>query len=221
MGIPTFAWYTITWLGAYPPTKRQRDWYKEATDQIKARATIPFTIPVVIHMLERTDETILTIGSDLYISQAAMKSPDFAMLLADELYLYNSGESRIIEAMRRLAIGPLHMLARAIGQLAPGALMGGMHGDTVDRALPAIAMWIFSGALALAGGGIGLFIFSPLWAIHARGMYLKKDDYAAALGYKEELKSYIDRKVIIPIVYPIPFFLSPEPHTEERHGNLS
>src|SRR5689334_7129916 len=114
-------------------------------------------------------------------------------------------------------------MARSVRLIAPGNVIGGLVGATgaADSYLIAAASWIVSALLAFAGGGIGILILSPFYATHARDATYKADAYAASLGYCTELLAYLDMKGIVPIVMPIPYFMSPEPYTETRHDRLS
>src|SRR5262249_27315184 len=108
------------------------------------------------------------------------------------------------------------------GQYAPGNLIAALAGGSrADAYAASLIIWIFSGILSFAGGGWGLFLMSPFWALHARDATYKADEYGANLGYKQDIMDYLDKQGMVPIVMPTPYFMSPEPFTELRHDKLS
>jgi hypothetical protein len=223
LGWPSSLWITRISLNAYKPSERQREWYDQACNHIKARAVVPFTFPVNVYMLERTDNTIFTIANTMFISQALRTSENGVTLLAGELYWYNSGASRVVKSLRSLSIDIMYLLSKAVGALAPGnialSIMGG--GDATDRYLVNVIVWLMNFALSIAGGGVGVFLLLPFWQLYGRSETYKADAYAADLGYCIELKNYLDTQTRVPIMLPIPYFMSPEPFTELRHDKLN
>ena len=222
LGWPSGLWITRLSLGAYAPSQRQREWYGKACDLIKARSHTPFTFPNDVYMLERTDDFITTIGKNMFISQELMRREYFPTLLAAELYWYNSGASRVVLSLRRLSVDVMFLLSRAVGTIAPGNIAAALAGgEAIDRYLANVFTWLLNLALAIAGGGVGIFLLLPFWQLYGRSETYKADDFAADLGFCIELKNYLDMKTRVPILLPIPYFMSPEPFTELRHDKLN
>ncbi|MDP9379002.1 MAG: M48 family metalloprotease [Chloroflexota bacterium] len=77
---------------------------------------------------------------------------------------------------------------------------------------------IGSGLLALAGGGLGLWLLNPLWTWYWREREYEADRFAARCGQGPALVEYLEQHQVFDVATP--YFMGTHPYTELRIDRL-
>jgi Zn-dependent protease with chaperone function len=139
-------------------------------------------------------------GDALMLTRGMLDDPDLAGVIAHELGHLQTLDARLTAALDNLVLWTPRR-------------RGGRRG--VIRGLGAAVVWVVR-------GGLGTRLTERFWASWWREREYLADAYAAALGRGEELRSYLDRHVLLDD-RPVPFMWASavtHPPTAERIDRL-
>jgi Zn-dependent protease with chaperone function len=167
-------------LGARRPSAEER----AAIDDAIALLGVTDASPrePTIYVLDELLPAAAARGAALTLTRGLVESDSLPAAIAHELGHLHSLDSRITEAIDRLAVWE--------DPLSPGDPSGGATDHETDRsgAVPwAVLCW----TLRLAGGGSARRLLAPLWAAYWRSRELAADAHAAALGQAEDLAQHL------------------------------
>ncbi|GIW59186.1 MAG: hypothetical protein KatS3mg087_0252 [Patescibacteria group bacterium] len=127
-------------------------------------------------------------------------------------------------ALRRLVLLPVYLFSRAVGQSAPGVYrVTGAVSDSGVGLLAAGAVWLCSLLMAIAGGGLGLWIFKLGWVWYWQQREYAADAYATKLGQGGNLERFLDERLggtLTSFDIAAPYLLIEPPSTELRIDRL-
>jgi len=159
---------------------------------IQTRTNVTLKVPAAVRVIHSPLVRGWVIGSTLYLTQGALKSPDFPALLAHLLYFLNCPDGRIILSIRRLLVRPAYWISKGMFFLAPGNPISVIK-ETGEGRPGGLIVWMLTGFMALAGGGLGLIITRLMWRKHWTQAIYRADMYAARLGYAQQLITYLEK----------------------------
>lgn len=223
LGLPGGALVTFYSLGARRPSRRERERITGALDELRQHvsdATWPKNIFVIDELVPRT----ASIGSTLYVSHALVVdsdenvSPYLTALLAHALGHHSSTDARLTLALRRLVLPPVFYLRSGVEQAAPSAVQLGQAMGRGGGCLVSGFAGLLALILSLAGGGVGVFLLSPLWQSYWRLRDYEADQFAARAGYADAMIAYLKQTQVFDV--PVPYTGPAAPYTELRIDRL-
>jgi Zn-dependent protease with chaperone function len=205
-------------MGAREPSKREREAVLAALETVSAQ-TPPGTIaPTKWYVIDNVTLTAFVVGSTLYLTRELIQSRYLAPVIAHELGHINSFDGRLTLALRRLVLAPVHLLAQALGQPAPGNVVIAVPYGDMTAYTQATWVWLLSFFMSVAGGGLGLLLLNPLWVWYWRGREYFADYFAAQVNQVPALIEYLERNQFFDVA--VPYFMATHPYTELRIDKL-
>lgn len=151
-------------------------------------------------------ERFEVIGTDLYLAKKLLHgSQHLPAVLAHALGWVNSGDGRMVIALRRLVVPPMYLISWALNETAPGNMI--MHLASGGGYAGFIATSILNAALALSGGGWGAYLLNPWWNKYWNNEAVYRHDaFAKALGQKQGLIAYLEHQSLFTVATPYTLF---------------
>lgn len=206
-------------LGARTASKREREAIQAALSQIGAKINLShIKSPSNWFVIDSPTPNAYVVGTTLYVTRELLRNDHLTAVVAHELGHINSYDGRMVMALRRLVIPPVHYLSQLIRQPAPGNMVMIVAPDPLQAYIQITQVWLFSLFLSLVGGGFGLWALSPLWIWYWRKREYNADEFAAYLGFGSELIEYLEEYQFFDVATP--YFLSSHPYTELRIDRL-
>jgi Zn-dependent protease with chaperone function len=190
-------WRTTS--GGRTPTDDKRRAVENAIGEIQSRNAGVRT-PALWFVLDEWELNAAVLGHALMITTPTINDVGLTAVIAHELGHLNSTDCHLSVALGRLA-WPAEIFVRIFDHFEEGGC--------------------FLGLLSLAGsvcpGLIVVMPMRPLWAPWFRGREFKADEYAAKLGYGDELADALEREALHDD-RPTPFrFISAPSHPYAAH----
>jgi len=175
-----------------------------------------------LFVLEGTELSACVIGTGLYVTRPLLDADTryLAPVLAHELGHLDSGDARLVLALRRFEIPEGKRVAAGADRLVEGAVRAG----TLTRhPLGCLLGFWFGLIFKLFGfgrGGLGLRVTGPGWAGYWREREFAADRYAQALGQGRGLIEYLRRNRFLDAAIPYFPLVSEQPYITERIDQL-
>jgi hypothetical protein len=163
----------------------------QALSHIQTLAKITLKAPVAVFAIDSLLPRAFTIGSTLFLTKGLLKSNDLMALTCRELYYLQSGDARLVLALRRLVIPPFYALSRFAGHLAPGNLAFSVIEAANERYI-ALVVYLSTFFGALAGGGFGILVMNPFIVRYFLGAMTRANIFATQIGLGNPLADYYD-----------------------------
>jgi hypothetical protein len=226
-GLRSGASFTRFVLGAREMSTREKDVYLGALKEVAGRANKRmkgFTGPYVVDSgpLGQT----YTIGSTLYLSGASLRSDDLPLFLAHEVGLQQRRVGGVVHGLRSLVFPLFYLFVGRVRNWSTGAGSAPPEGSleaVVQEASSGLsatdtfysivnALMFFN--MALFGGGLGVWLTSPLWAKYFREEAYKADEFVLVLGWRSELREHLEQGIFYDT--SVPYMMAWQPANELR-----
>ena len=185
--------------GGRAPADHEREAVEGAIRDIQSRDP-RVRAPALWFVLDEWELNAAAFGDALMISTGTIADAGLTAVLAHELGHLNSTDCHLSVALGRLA-WPAEIFLRIF--------------DRVEE--PGCMLALLSLAGQICSGLIVVIPMRPLWAAWFRGREFKADEYAAKLGYGEELADALEREALDDD-RPTPFrFMSAASHPYTTH----
>ena len=217
-------------FGARRPTREEMENINETGESIRERAQELGKVPASPGEWMVIDNNVsaesYTIGSTIYVTSYAAKSEHLAGLAAHELGHLAHRDGDVILALRRLVI-PFAYFYGIDRQPLPagsvfatgGAALGAQQVITDDMKLfYRMKMLPLKFSMSFWYGGLGMFIMGRQWANFWRHRDFLADEYAAAIGLRDDLMSVLEAYEHVDVAQP--YLLTNRPYTAERLDRL-
>lgn len=224
-GLPGGDRWTVVVRGARAPTPFEDAVMWRALDELDA-ASGGWVATVLgntrLFVLEGTELSACVVGTGLYITRPLLDADTryLAPVLAHELGHLDSGDARLVLALRRFEVPEGKRVAIGADRLAGGAVRAG----TLTRhPLGCLLGFWFGLIFKLFGfgrGGLGLRVTGPGWAGYWREREFAADRYAHALGQGRGLIEYLRRNRFLDAAIPYFPLVSEQPYITERIDRL-
>ena len=214
-------------LGARKPSEREQAILKDAFNSFPYQhqkdisdVSNEIGIRPQLFVIDNANEVnAFTIGDAIYMTTGLIGSPYLPPLLAHELGHFFGGDGFIVLALRRLIFYPVQRIFKAMGYIAPGALLRTFGAqDAVKGCMGGGGIGLLLLLVSLAGGGIGTLITRPWWNKYWRMREFNADMFAARCGQRDNLIAYLEKYQVFDIA--VPYFRSDKPYNEERIDRL-
>jgi Zn-dependent protease with chaperone function len=213
------AFLTRVMLGARDPSRWETERIRLARDYIINTTREKVWAPQAYYIIDSNEDNAFLVGTTLYLSRSIARSDLLPAILAHQYGHLNNGDGKLQLALRRLVLPPFYFVARTFGRVAPGIVLKGAAGQSVWSLILGGTILFSSGITALIGGGVGLWLLTPFWSAYWRSREFEADAFAHKLGQGDGLIQYLEeREQIFDVA--VPFFISPNPPTEERIDRL-
>jgi hypothetical protein len=226
-GLRSGASFTRFVLGAREMSTREKDVYLGAIKEVARRVKEPlkgFTGPYVVDSGPLGQ--IYTIGSTLYLSGASLRSDNLPLFLAHEVGLQQRGVGGVVHALRSLVFPLFYLFVGRVRNWSTGAGSAPPEGSleaVVQEASSGLsatdtfysivnALMFFN--MALFGGGLGVWLTSPLWAKYFREEAYKADEFVVLLGWRAELLEHLEQGIFYDT--SVPYMMAWQPANELR-----
>ncbi len=184
-----------------------------------------------IFIIDSPIEYLYLIGTTLYISSGSLRSQHFQVLLAHETGHADNEDGAMILALRRLVF-PLSYIfianVRDFSTARPNSREIVAERPNVPTNIPdlsgldsqpatvffSIVNSVLFFILSFAGGGLGVWITSGLWAKYFRERDYLADKTVVELSMKDELIDYLEQKRFYDT--SVPFMQNWQPANEQR-----
>ncbi len=167
--------------------------------------------PAAVFAIDSPLPRAWSVGSTLFMTSGLLKSNHLMSVVCRNLYYFESGDARFVLALRRLVMPPMYLLSRFKHHLAPGNLAFSLLSAAEERYAPVI-IYITTFLGALAGGGMGIIVTSPLivrYLLKAQG---KANIFATEIGLGNPLSDYYETNQYFD--FAVPYIYSPLSSTE-------
>ncbi|MDP9312048.1 MAG: M48 family metalloprotease [Chloroflexota bacterium] len=206
--------------GARPPSRRELALVREVLAAIAAKHP-QVRAPNAFYVIDNLEPTAYMIGTTLYLHSGLLSettaSAHLLGVIAHQLGHRNSLDGRLTLALRRLVLPPVYWISRTLGTIAPGTIV-----TTISRGSSGCVfggvMLVGAVLLALAGGGLGVLLLTPVWATYWRQREFAADQFARQLECDGPLIEYLRRYTLHDVASP--YFLSSAPANELRIDRL-
>lgn len=210
-------------MGARTPSTREREAYTNALVHIQANAPTTITAPSDWFVIDTLEPEAYTIGTTLYLSREVLRTKGgnqrhLIALIAHELGHINTIDGRLSLALRRLVLPPVYLLSYVLQQVAPGIVSFAASLAGSGSYAASVVTWFTNAALAISGGGAGLFILSPFWAEYWRSRDYAADTFAAEVGVGQELIDFLELYEFKDVA--VPYYMMLHPYIELRIDRL-
>jgi Zn-dependent protease with chaperone function len=213
------AFFTRILLGARDPSRREVERIRQARDSVMNNAPQDTRAPQAYYVMDSAEDNAFVVGTTLYLDRSLINSPHLTAVLAHQIGHLNNNDGKLQLALRRLVLPPFYYVARSFGRVAPGIVLKGVAKQSAWSILLGGAVLFTSGITALVGGGVGLWLLTPFWSSYWRNREFEADSFAQKVGQGSALIQYLEeREQIFDVA--VPFFISPNPPTEERIDRL-
>lgn len=217
-------------FGARKPTRDEMEKIIETGTYIRDQAAELGAVPASPGEWRIVDNPIsaesYTIGSTVYLTSRAVASEHLPGLIAHELGHLAHNDGDVILALRRLVIPFVYFFGIDRQPTPAGSLMatggsalGAQQIITDDMKLYYRMMMLpLKFLLAFWFGGLGLLLMGRQWARFWRGRDFRADEYAVALGLRNDLMSVLEAHEHVDVAQP--YLLTNRPYTAERLDRL-
>jgi hypothetical protein len=185
--------------------------YGPALAHIQSLAKRALKAPAAVFAIDSPLYRAWSVGSTLFMTSGLLKSQHLMSLVARNLYYLESGDARFCLALRRFVIPPAYLLSRFSGHLAPGNLAFSVLAATEGRYTP-LLMYMGAFLGALAGGGMGIVITSPLVVRYLRCAQGRANIFATEIGLGNPLADYYEINSYFD--FAVPYIYRPLSSTE-------
>jgi len=194
-------WWWRQRVGGRAPSEREQAIYNSAMRQLLARTPAPLPAPESWFVREDPRCEAAVYGSTLMLSSGALElqGSHLPALLAHELGHMRGMDARLTVALNRLVLKPLKTVASS--PVDPRKSMDRRARNTL--AATGVARWMFSRAMALMRGGVGLHLTAPTWGAVWRTQEYEADRFAASIGWAAELAEFLETH-IQELDHPVP-----------------
>jgi Zn-dependent protease with chaperone function len=218
-------WWWRQRIGGRQPSQREQLAYADAIELLQANSATPLPTPGVWFVLDTHEPDAAVLGDALMLSRGLLESPHLPAVLAHELGHLATPDGRVTAALNRLVISP------PIYKADPHEYTQETREEPAiddDDAIMLIALaihatlWMARKTIALARGGLGLWVMRTGWGHYWREREYTADHYAAKLGQADELADFLEIHALIHD-HPIPFIWLTDhthPPTELRIDRL-
>ena len=203
-------------LGAREASTRERETILQVFEQMADGADFPIRSYSKLYVIDSVLEFANLVGTTLYVTSAGMRGDNLQALIAHEFGHLNNGDGSLILALRRLVFPPFSLFIGGIRDFStnrPAYRPAIKEFDAVQIFYSIINNIIFF-TLAFIGGGIGVWVMSWAWAGYFRTRDYVADSFAAGLGYRDLLVSYLEANIFFDT--SIPYMLGWRPAAELR-----
>ncbi len=217
-------------FGARSPTREEMENIIETGASIRERAgelgKVPSSPSEWMVIDNNVSAESYTIGSTIYVTSYAAKSEHLVGLAAHELGHLAHRDGDVILALRRLVI-PFAYFYGIDRQPLPagsvfatgGAALGAQQVITDDMKLfYRMKMLPLKFSMSFWFGGLGMFIMGRQWANFWRHRDFLADEYAAAIGLRDDLMSVLEAYEHVDVAQP--YLLTNRPYTAQRLDRL-
>ena len=212
--------FTRFLLGARDMSRREHELYLSLLQEINEIAptgTKGFTHAYVVdNPLSRT----FLIGTTLYVSSGALEDRHALAIIAHEFGQLQRKVGGTIHALRLLVFPLFYVFLRNVRTWSTATKAGVKLPDEVSQTdlffTVANAMLFFF--LSLFGGGLGVWVTSPLWAKYFREEDYIADEFVVACGIRDELIEYLEQNRLFDTA--VPYMMGWQPANELRLDRL-
>jgi Zn-dependent protease with chaperone function len=217
-------WWWRQRIGAREPSQREQLAYTDAIELLQANSTTPLPNPGTWFVLDTPEPDAAVLGDALMLSRGLLDSPHLPAVLAHELGHLATPDGRVTAALNRLVISPPIYKPDPREQKQNRETTPIITGDRIFLVTLAVhtTIWVARKTIALARGGLGLWILRAGWGAYWREREYTADQYAARLGQADELADFLEVHALIHD-HPIPFIWTTDhthPPTELRIDRL-
>jgi Zn-dependent protease with chaperone function len=217
-------WWWRQCIGARQPSQREQLAYIDAIELLQANSTTPLPNPGTWFVLDTPEPDAAVLGDTLMLSRGLLDSPHLPAVLAHELGHLATPDGRVTAALNRLVISPPIYKPEPREREQNRETMPILTGDRIFLVTLAvhITIWVARKTIALARGGLGLWVLRAAWGAYWREREYTADQYAARLGQADELADFLEVHALIHD-HPIPFIWTTDhthPSTELRIDRL-
>jgi len=223
-------------LGAREPSTRERRQIQEALRQIVAAADgISLKGFSAIYVVDSPMEFLYLIGTTLYLSSGSIHGRYFCSMLAHEIGHAQNEDGAIILALRRLVFPVFYVFIANVKDYSTSRQAvresiverPEVHIRTPDfgslESDPAATFFSMTNSLifflfSFAGGGLGVWLTSGLWAKYFREREYLADKVVVTCGLHGELLEYLEEKRFYDT--SVPYMLNWQPANEQRIDKL-
>mgnify|MGYP001209359996 CR=1 FL=1 len=203
-------------LGARPASTREREQIHEVLKDIAQRAKREVKGFSAIYILDNPFEQVNLIGTTLYISSGAVRSDNLRVNLAHEIAHLDSGDGRMVLALRRLVFLPFQLFLSGVRNFStnkPNPKPELKEFEAMEVYYYLMNKMIFFWC-ALLGGGIGVWLTSWQWARFFRDADYRADAFVASLDLKDQMIEYLEQGKFYDAA--VPYLLGWRPANELR-----
>jgi hypothetical protein len=213
IGPPLYSLATLTGMhGGYKLTKkamrarelsgREFKRYEQCVNHLLGLSGGTLHAPTHIFAIKSYEERGFTVGTTMFVTSAALKGKHLLVIIAKEMYMVNSANGSLILALRRFLIPLMYLFGALTFRFAPGGIWAKVGGVL----------------LALAGGGFGVLLSSPLWLKYVREEMYTSDAFVKSLGIGHPLADFLETHEHLD--FAVPYFFDPLPDSELRIDRL-
>jgi Zn-dependent protease with chaperone function len=186
--------------GGRAPSDSERQAVEAAINEIQPRDST-VRAPAIWFVLDDWELNAAVLGDALMVSTGTISDPGLTAVIAHELGHLNSTDCHLSVALGRLA-WPAEIYMRIFDRF----------GETTGCLMAMLSL-----AGQVCSGLVVVIPMRPLWAAWFRGREFKADEYAAKLGYGDELADALERHALGDD-RPTPFrFISAASHPYTTH----
>lgn len=206
-------------LGARDASTRELEQINQFLSQVAAEAKnrkVTVNTFTALYVLDSPMAYANVIGSTLYISSGAFGSRHFQALVVHDLAHLHQGVGVEVLSLRRLVspffqffVGDIKNFSTNPTDPRPEI----REFDAIAIYFTMVNKFVFF-VFALFGGGLGVYMLSPLWASYFRQCDYEADAFAAKLGYKDVILELLEETKFYDTA--VPYMRSWSPANELR-----
>jgi Zn-dependent protease with chaperone function len=204
-------------LGAREPVAIERLAFGRAFEQIAPLLPPGATAPTHWFVIDSPLPNACVVGSTLYLTRELLDSPQLAAVLAHE-YGHLQHDGPLALALRRLVLPPFKTAYRSLAPAAPGAVTLGLRSRNLVCCYFGLLLGLFPLYLALAGGGLGVWMTSRAWEGHWREREFAADEYAWRCGQASGLIQLLSQHEFYDVA--VPYYRMEHPYVRQRIDRL-
>ena len=209
-------------MGSRPPVKEEQEKVSRTLKEIQKKQP-RIKAPYRWEVLDNPFPNSFTIGGVSFLSSGLIESDYLEPAMAHELGHVNQKDGRLLLSLRRLIIPLAYFYGIDTAPLPAGPVSGGQMATTVSMGDDAALFYRMQAVqtqfeIAKEYGGMSLFRLGEQWAAFWQNQDFKADDFAAELGYRDQLIAFLEEYK--PLDNAVPFLMRMRPYTALRIDNL-
>ena len=225
-------------LGARHPSTREKKKIFSVISQIqKSAGKRKLEGFARIYIIDTQIEYMYLIGNTLYISSPAVNGRYLRSQLTHELGHHQHADGLMVLSLRRFVMPLMYIFVSPVRDYSTARpksvqnptekpatpelniVIPNIIDDTEAETFFAIINRVLFFAMSVAGGGLGVWLMSPLWSAYFRERDYAADQFVAKYKMKDEMLSYLEENRFYDT--SVPFMRNWQPANEQRIDVLS